>query len=141
MRRSILLAALVVALPAIGAAQSAKDEAAKPSIHGEKARKAAPGAKGTAAKKSPASKGGVDPGKATVNPEDRRAMLRMRSIFVYAADACSTGRELCDRVLLEDAEQNFVNACRACASVDRCEAERAAIREGRPANATDLCAP
>lgn len=145
MRRSILVvAALLIAAPSLGLAQAsgaAKDRPAATSKSkkpaGGKAAPAAP-AKGAAAAKAATSKKAKE---STVNPADRVAMLRARSTFVYASDACSEGRNACNQELLEDAQQRFIEACRACAPVDSCEAARTAIRAGKPSDIATLCAP
>ena len=143
MRRStILLAAALVTLPALAAAQTTKTDTGKPAATSrEKGKKAAPPAKSAASKPSPASPaskpsaasraGGAasNPG---LNPAARAEMLRRRSTFRYAADSCAEGRDRCDNDLLDEAEKTFVNACRACDTVDRCETERAAVRGAGP---------
>ncbi len=152
MRRStILLAAALVALPALAAAQATKNDTGKPAATSrEKGKKAAPPAKSAASKPSPASPasrpsaaskasgGAINTG---LNPAARAEMLRRRSTFRYAAESCAEGRDRCDNDLLAEAEKTFVNACRACDSVDRCEAERSAVREGGTNVTTKLCVP
>jgi hypothetical protein len=152
MRRStILLAAALVALPALGAAQTTKNDTGKPAATSrEKGKKAAPPAKSAASKPSPASPASrpsaasrsagaaANPG---LNPAARAEMLRRRSTFRYAADSCADGRDRCDHDLLDEAEKTFVNACRACDTVDRCEAERTAVRQGGTNVTTRLCVP
>lgn len=153
MRRStILLAAALVALPALAAAQTTKNDTGKPAATSrEKGKKAASPAKSAASKPSPASpaskpsaaskaSGGAaaNPG---LNPAARAEMLRRRSTFRYAAESCADGRDRCNHELLDEAEKTFVNACRACDTVDRCDAERTAIREGGTNVTTKLCVP
>lgn len=152
MRRStILLAAALVALPALAAAQTTKSDSGKPAATSrEKGKKAAPPAKSAASKPSPASPASraspaskaagaaANPG---LDPATRGNMLRSRSTFRYASESCADGRDRCNRELLDEAEKTFVNACRACDTVDRCEAERAAIREGGTNVTTKLCVP
>lgn len=152
MRRStILLAAALAAFPALAAAQTTKSDTGKPSATSrEKGKKAAPPAKSAASKPSPASPASraspaskaagaaANPG---LDPAARGNMLRSRSTFRYASESCADGRDRCNRELLDEAEKTFVNACRACDTVDRCEAERASIREGGTNVTTKLCVP
>lgn len=150
-RCTILLAAVLVALPALAAAQTTKSDTAKPTATSrEKGKKAAPPAKSAASKPSPASPASrpsaasrssaaaANPG---LNPAARAEMLRRRSTFRYAADSCADGRDRCDHDLLDEAERTFLNACRACDTVDRCETERAAVRQGGTNVTTRLCVP
>jgi hypothetical protein len=145
MTRSIVLAALLVALPAAGAEQPKTSGATTTKAPAQKGAKPAASAKGAETKKDPASKASPASKSATAEAaksdggEDRKSMLRLRSVFGYAAEACGEGRDRCDRELLDNSEQNFVNACRACDTVDRCEAERVAIRGGTTSSNTDLC--
>lgn len=152
MRRStILLAAALVALPALAAAQTTKSDTGKPAATSrEKGKKAAPPAKSAASKPSPASpasraspasKAAAAAANPGLDPAARVNMLRSRSTFRYASESCADGRDRCNRELLDEAEKTFVNACRACDTVDRCEAERAAIREGGTNVTTKLCVP
>lgn len=144
MRRcSILLAITLMALPALAAAQTAKPEASKPAATAkEKARKAVPAAKSAPAKAATPSKASAAAAqKANFNPAERAEMLRRRGTFRYAASSCASGGDRCDKELLDDAEQAFINACRACDTVDRCEGERAAILAGNTNATSLLCAP
>lgn len=147
MRRSILLIAMLLALPATSAAQQTNQPGktgassaapAKKTTKGTPARKGAP-AKPGAGKDATAK--GAEPAKPPVDPADRIAMLRLRSTFRYAAESCAEGRSRCNRELLQEAEQTFVNACRACDTVDSCEAERQTIRDGKATSSSKLCAP
>lgn len=149
MRRSILLAAaLLLATPALGAAQTTKDDTAKTGAKtGQKGKK--PAKASAEPKKAPPARSPASPASKTAKPtaasiasaETRATMLRARSTFRYAADACQEGGNNCNDELLEDSQQRFIEACRACAPVDRCEAERSAIRAGSRNTTTDLCVP
>lgn len=148
MTRSIVLAAFLVALPAAGAEQpktpgatTTKAPAKAPAPKGGKPAPSgsAEAKKAPVSKASPASKSAGAEAAKSDGGEDRKSMLRLRSVFAYAAEACGEGRDRCDRDLLDNSEQNFVYACRACDTVDRCEAERVAIRGGTTSSITDLC--
>lgn len=147
MRRSILLIAIVlVALPATSAAQKASDPkpAASSQVSGKKGAKGTPARKGAPAKPGAgkdATAKSAEPARPPVDPADRIAMLRLRSTFRYAAESCTEGRARCNRELLQEAEQTFVNACRACDTVDSCEAERQVIRDGKATSSSKLCSP
>lgn len=152
MRRSILVAAaLLMTIPALGAAQS-KDEPTKPATAAQKGKKATAAKKAAEPKKplprspaspaSPASKSSSTSKVSASAAADRAAMLRARATFRYAAEACTRGAAAgCDKDLLEDAQQSFILTCRTCAPVDKCEAEKALILEGKQNTTTDLCVP
>lgn len=150
MTRSILLAAaLALAIPAFAAAQTTST--GKPAATArEKAKKTGPAAKGADAKKSPAAKSGAagaakgsasKPAAAAVDPALCASVLRARSTFRYAADACTDGRDRCNRELLDDSEKRFVDECRSVTSSEKCDAERIALRESKQTNAAELCKP
>jgi hypothetical protein len=109
---------------------SAKD---KKGAKGKDAKPAKPTHTSAAAKTQPAT-AAKDP-----NFAERTAAKRAKSVFLFAMDACERP-ERCDAALRDDAETQFVAACRACASNDKCEAERVAIREGHATNFADPCA-
>jgi hypothetical protein len=71
---------------------------------------------------------------------DRVAAMRAKSTYIYAVEACEPGAR-CDAVLRDDAEKAFINACNVCASADRCEAERDAIKVGKAKRTESPCPP
>lgn len=71
---------------------------------------------------------------------DRRAAFRAKSTYMYAVEACEQPAR-CDASLRDDAERAFMDACNTCASADRCEAERDAIRSGTARRVENPCPP
>ncbi|HVI95749.1 MAG TPA: hypothetical protein VM753_17175 [Anaeromyxobacter sp.] len=64
--------------------------------------------------------------------DQKAATQRARTLFKYAAESCERP-EKCDTALRDDADRQFMNACRDCTTTERCEMERTAILEGRAA--------
>jgi hypothetical protein len=78
---------------------------------------------------------------AAASPEALATVARMKQIFIIRVDACTPPQQ-CGSLsasLLERAETEFVQACQACAPADRCEAERAKIREGKGKRSENPC--
>lgn len=137
MRAGIWLAAvLLFATSASAADAKRKDEANAPAAETPRQKmekkKAAKGAAGGASNKSKAE--------AAADAADRVTALRAKSIYMYAVEACDQPAR-CDAALRDDAEQRFMDACRSCAPAERCEAERAAIKEGSAKRSANPCAP
>ena len=68
-------------------------------------------------------------------------VVRAKQEFVLRVDACIPA-EQCNRELegfINAAEQKFMEACRACATEDRCEAERTNVRSGKAKRRTNPC--
>jgi hypothetical protein len=131
MKRGIwIVLALLCAAPAsawaqaaaAGAAASPKADkaAAKPSKKGAKAKEAEPSGP---------------------SREARALARRTKSIFTFAVEECTRERSTCEPSLADDAERRFLEACGACASAQRCEAVRDAIRAGDRNGSKDPCAP
>lgn len=141
MKRAMLLVvtlALAASPAASPGAEAQKKGDAAPQTSAPKKTKA------DAAKKSSGAKGSEKPSAAgkkearTVNPADRAAVNRTKSVFMFAMETCDRP-ERCDASLRDDAERRFMDACRLCASAERCEAERDAIRAGQAKRRTSPC--
>jgi hypothetical protein len=71
---------------------------------------------------------------------DRTAAQRAKTVYIYAVEACEQPAR-CDAGLRDDAERSFMNACQICASADRCESERDAIKSGSAKRTENPCPP
>ena len=121
----LLFLVLALASPLDAGAQTKADARTTPAPKAEKRKASAKGAEKPV------------PPKAT--PEELLAVSRMKSIFLFAMETCDRP-ERCDPTLRDDAERRFLDACRRCASADRCEAERDAIRAGSAKRRSNPCA-
>lgn len=131
--------ALLVSVPSFGTAQQASGTpAAKPAARAAKAGDKA-AAKPPAAKDTPGAKA-AKAAKPPANAAVLALARRTRSVFLFAVDSCEQSKKSCDTALLDDAEQRFMDACGACASFQRCDESRQAIRAGRSREVGDPCA-
>jgi hypothetical protein len=136
MRKGIsFLAALAVAAAAYAAEPKKDGKKDDPSTHAQPAETP----RDKLEKLKAAKKGAPDPKKAEEAAE-RAEVSRAKSIYVFAVEACEQPAR-CDAALRDEAEQRFMGACRACASDERCEAERAAILGGTAKRTANPCAP
>jgi hypothetical protein len=139
MKHAILLAvALALVAPADASAQSKEKSAASPAASPQKS-----GTKGSAptTASSSSTKSQQKAKKETapsVPPERLAAVNRAKSVFIFAVETCDRP-ERCDPSLRADAERRFLDACRLCASAERCEAERDTIRAGQGESRTNPC--
>jgi hypothetical protein len=111
---------------------------------GGTARRSAPRARsgnGDKAKKETPSKRAKAKETSGVSPAARSLARRTKSVFVYAAESCERAPNTCDATLRDDAEKRFLEACGACNTSQRCEAERDAVRAGTTRASQDPCAP
>jgi hypothetical protein len=131
--------ALLLAIPSIASAQRADATAgAKPGAAAEKkTADAAPAKKPTTRKGAKAK----EPETPAISPQARSLARRTKSIFIFAADACTRAGNRCDPTLRDDAELRFMSACGACNTGARCEAERDAVIAGNARASKDPCAP
>ncbi len=77
---------------------------------------------------------------APIDPGIGRSLKLAKAKLTAAAGACASPAE-CDPAsraanrdaiaLLEEAEKGFMAACQACSTEEKCDAERARIRDGR----------
>lgn len=131
-----IAAALILATSASAAEPKKKRDDSKAEAAAEtpkqkmEKRKAAKEAGSAAEKKSKAE--------AQADAADKIAALRAKSNYMYAVEACDQPAH-CDAAFRDDAEQAFMDACRACAPVERCEAERASIKEGSAKRNVNPC--
>jgi hypothetical protein len=65
------------------------------------------------------------------DPEEtqRRDLLRIKRVFMFAVDDCANNQR-CDKQLMHDSESSFMDACKACADTEKCEADRDTIKNG-----------
>ncbi len=134
MTRTILLAvSLALAAPTTVLAQAKDEAAAKQPSKKASAKKAA--AKGTAGAGAPEKKKKAE---SRANAPQLAAVARMKSVFMFAVETCERP-EKCDQAMRADAERQFLDACRACASAERCEAERDAIQQSRTTKQSNPC--
>jgi hypothetical protein len=98
-------------------------------------------AKGT----DPSSKG---KGKAGSPSEAKRVLFNAKRALKTAVDLCSVpgkceqGSSNVDRefiAILEGADRNFIEACLACSTAEKCDAERDRIRDGKRSPGTAPC--
>ncbi len=94
-------------------------------------------------KASPAQKG-----KASSLSEAQRTLMNAKRALKTAVDLCSNpgkceqGSRNADREyisLLEGADRSFIEACLACSTAEKCDAERDRIREGKHSTGTRPC--
>src|SRR6266568_8258607 len=94
-------------------------------------------------KASPTSKG-----KASTVTAAKRSLLNAKRALKTAVDLCGNpgkceqGSRNADREyisLLENADRNFIEACLACSTSERCDAERDRIRDGKRSMGTAPC--
>lgn len=141
MTRTILLAvSLALAAPSTALAQAKDDAAAKQPAPSKKASAKKPAAKATASRATDAKTAAERKKKGATqgNPAQLAAVARMKSIFMFAVETCERP-EKCDEAMRSDAERQFLDACRACASAERCEAERDAIKGARTTKQSNPC--
>ena len=94
-------------------------------------------------KASPAQKG-----KTGTMTEAQRVLLNAKRTLKTAVDLCSNpgkceqGSRNADREyinMLEGADRSFIEACLACSTSERCDAERDRIRDGKHSSGTAPC--
>ena|SRR6266702_6895996 len=94
-------------------------------------------------KASPAQKGKPSP-----VSDAKRNLMNTKRALKTAVDLCSNpgkcepGSRNADREymsLLEGADRNFIEACLACSTSERCDAERDRIRDGKRSQGTAPC--
>jgi hypothetical protein len=137
-----IAAALALAAPAYSPAQGTSEtpaESTKPKT-GKKAATAKKKTKGTAGATDAAKKGAAAAKKDDPEAASRASMKRARAVFMFAVDSCQQQAQRCDPALRDDAEARFMDACQACGTTEKCEAERTAIREGTATRTGDPCA-
>lgn len=159
MRRGMWIAATLILFgPSSAASQQAGRAAGtKPAAAENAAGKPAAGARKSAGTKPAAGaarSAAKDPkqkllerkGAKAKEPEDgvpaaaRVRVRRTKSVFMYASESCERAGNRCDPTLRDDAELRFMEACGACTTSSRCEAERDAIRGGTARSSSDPCA-
>lgn len=77
---------------------------------------------------------------AKLNSPQRIAAARAKALFMFAMDTCDKP-ERCEPSLRDDAERRFLDACRACATAEKCEADRDVIRAGNGNRRVTPCDP
>jgi hypothetical protein len=91
-------------------------------------------------KSSPAQKGTMT--------EAKRALMNAKRALKTAVDLCSNpgkcehGSRNADREyisMLESADRNFIEACLACSTPERCDSERDRIKDGKRSQGTVPC--
>ncbi len=132
----VLAISLLLAGPAVASAQRAEGGAGSKASSARKSG-AAPAAKRDAAGKNAKAKEETS----GVSPEARSLARRTKSVFLYATESCERTPKTCDTSLREDAEKRFLDACGACNTSQRCEAERDAVVSGTTRASKDPCAP
>lgn len=148
-RGSYVALALLVAIPSIAGAQRADATAGSRTAQPVKKRAGDAGAEtrkegDASAAKKPATRRGAKAKEAetsSVSPAARSLARRTKSIFIFAAESCERAGPRCDPTLRNDAELRFVDACGACNTTIRCEAERDAVLAGTARASKDPCAP
>lgn len=131
----ILAIAPLLAGPAVASAQRADGGT------GSKSSSTRKSAASPAAKKDAAGKSAKAKDNSGVSPEARSLARRTKSVFLYATESCERTPKTCDTTLREDAEKRFLDACGACNTTQRCEAERDAVLTGTTRASKDPCAP
>ena len=85
---------------------------------------------------------------ATTVSEAKRTLMNAKRALKTAVDLCGNpgkceqGSRNADREymsLLEGADRSFIEACLACSTSERCEAERDRIRDGKRSQGTAPC--
>jgi hypothetical protein len=78
---------------------------------------------------------------APVDPKLKDAAASTRFLFRRRVDMCTpAGR--CDKetlAIVDECEERFVKACRACAPDKKCEEDRSAIRGGKSSGSYNPC--
>lgn len=133
-----MTAALLLVVEAASAQQPAKPGAPKAAAPAAKPEKAGEPA---APKKEPRRTRLKEPEQPGVAADVRARARRTKSVFVYAVESCERAASRCDPTLRDDAEKRFLDACGACATAERCQQERDAIRGGTSRTSSDPCAP
>jgi hypothetical protein len=88
-------------------------------------------------KKPPAAKHEAAP----VDPKAKDAVATARFLFRRRVDMCTPATQ-CDKetlAIVDECEERFVKACRACAEEKKCEDDRAAIRTGKSSSSYNPC--
>lgn len=128
-----LAAALVLATSA---------SAAEPKSDTKKKEEAAETPREKMEKKKAAAKSAGQGGKAKTEVSsdvaNRVAAVRAKSVYLYAVEACEQPAR-CDAQLRDSAERAFMEACRACAPAESCDAEKAAILDGSAKRTKSPC--
>jgi hypothetical protein len=131
---------LLLAHPALsaddpGAANAPKSQKSQKKSSKDKAKPADPSAakppsslKPGVAERFGKGKANAEAGGAT--PEQKATAQRARNLYKYAVESCERP-EKCDTALRDDAERRFMDACRDCATTERCETERKTILDGQ----------
>lgn len=140
MRHAISVAAAVLLAVATSPASAADDRARGEGSSGAKSRAEQAREKLEKVRESRRSAARPETPKQKEADADRRAALRAKSTYMYAVEACDQPAR-CDASLRDDSERAFMDACNTCASADRCEAERDAIRAGTARRIDNPCPP
>ena len=78
---------------------------------------------------------------APVDPKLKDAAASTRSLFRRRVDMCTPAAR-CDKetlAIVDECEERFVKACRACAPDKKCEEDRSAIRGGKSSGSYNPC--
>jgi hypothetical protein len=68
------------------------------------------------------------------------AVGRAKADFILIRNSCENPKD-CDQGLLTTAEKGFMEACQVCAPLEKCEADRDAIRNGNGKRSYNPCVP
>lgn len=71
--------------------------------------------------------------------KERGAVSKAKRTFIFSVEQCDRP-DNCDRSLLADSEEAYVQACGACAPAERCEEDRQKIRDGQGKLSYNPCA-
>lgn len=125
------LSVLLLSTPALAADSTAAKPAAKGKAAASKEEpKPASSLKAGVAEKIATKKAAAATAAATAAL--RASVQRARNVYKFAVEACERP-ERCDAPLRDDAEQRYLDACRDCATMERCSADRDAIKDGSAA--------
>lgn len=148
MKHAIVIAVvLALTAPVSTSAQKKADAGAKTATSGTSPKKGDrknPGSAATSSSRSAAEKKGKKDAKEKketappVNPGHLAAVNRSKSVFIFAMESCDRP-DRCDPSLRDESERRFLEACRLCASAERCEAERDTIRAGQAKRRANPC--
>ena len=122
-----IVVALLVTTPASAADKSSKDASSAETPRQKMEKKKA------------SSKGAAPDPKAAAETADSLAAQRAKAVYMYAVESCAESTSRCDAALRDDAERRFMEACRACASDERCDQEHAAIKDGSAKRSINPC--
>ncbi len=78
---------------------------------------------------------------APVNPKLKDEVGSARFLFRRRVDLCTLPQR-CDKetlTIVDEAEERFVKACRACAPEKKCEDDRSTIRSGKSSGSYNPC--